>query len=53
MICTATRYEGDQKSRRTGWQGHLKETDYLDDLGMEGEDNIQMDLVELGGCGLD
>jgi hypothetical protein len=54
MISVPARFEGDQikdkVARACGrgfWWGHVKETDHLDGLDMEGEDNIKMDLTEL------
>jgi hypothetical protein len=54
IICIPTRFEGDQikedklaRAHDVGfWCGHLKETDHLYDLDMEGEDNIKMYLTE-------
>ena len=30
------------------WQGNLREGDHLGDPGIDGEDNIKMDLREVG-----
>jgi len=36
------------------WSGNLKGRDQAEDLGVDGEDNIRMDLRErVGSCGLD
>jgi len=32
------------------WRGNLRERDHLGDPGVDGEDNIKMDLQEVG-CG--
>ena len=31
------------------WRGNLRERDHLGDPGVDGEDNIKMDLQEVGG----
>jgi hypothetical protein len=35
------------------WWGDLRKRDHLEDVGIEGEDNIEMDLLAVGCGGMD